>query len=442
LCYNHNIATIVTHILLKYKVSLHQNAGNTCWFYLFILTTNKGNTMSISEITDRVHTLGNAWEQFKQVNDARLRDIERKGAADGLYMEHLDKISQALDHHKNRLDNIEVATNRPSFELGIETKADNSDRSEYRKAFCSYLRKGMDAGLEHLQTKALSVGSDPDGGYLVTPTMTSKIITAIFETSPMRQVASVETISTDSLEMIEDRNEASAGWTSENTSIAETNSPQIGKHSIPVFGLYAQPKATQKLIDDSAIDIESWLATKIADVFSRRENTAFISGDGVNQPRGILTYAAGTSWGAIEQINSGTSAVVTADGLINAYYALKEGYSRNATFMMNRASVQAVRLLKEATTNQYLWQPGLAAGSPDTLLGAPVVMASDMPTPAANALAVAVGDFKAAYQIVDRQGIQILRDPFTEKPFVKFYTTKRVGGDVVNYEAIKLLKLA
>lgn len=399
--------------------------------------------MSISEITDRVHTLGNAWEQFKQVNDARLNEIERKGSADGLYMEHLSKISHALDQHKNRLDTIEVANSRPGLDLHMETKAfAEPERSEYRKAFCSYLRKGMDAGLEHLQTKALSVGSDPDGGYLVTPSMSSNIIKNIFETSPMRQVASIETISTDSLEMIDDHNDFTAGWTSETAAITETSTAQLGKHTISVFSLYAQPKATQKLIDDSAVDIENWLATKIADLFSRKENTAFISGDGIAQPRGILTYAAGSSWGQIEQINSGTSAVVTADGLINVYYGLKDAYSRNATFMMNRTSVQAVRLLKEATTNQYLWQPGLASGAPDTLLGVPVVMASDMPTPAANSLSVAVGDFKSAYQIVDRQGIQILRDPFTEKPFVKFYTTKRVGGDVVNYEAIKLLKLA
>lgn len=398
--------------------------------------------MSINEITDRVNTLGNAWEQFKQVNDARLSEIERKGVADGLYMEHLSKISQVLDQHKSRIDTIEVANNRPGLDLLVETKSGTPERSEYRKAFCNYLRKGMDAGLEQLQTKALSVGSDPDGGYLVTPQMSSRIVQAIFETSPMRQISSVETISTDSLEMIDDHDDFTAGWTTETGSISETNTPQIGKHSIPVYSLYAQPKATQKLIDDAAVDIENWLATKLADLFSRKENTAFVSGDGITQPRGILTYTAGTSWGQIQQISSGSSGAITADGLINLYYGLKDAYARNATFLMNRSSVQAVRLLKEATTNQYLWQPGLAAGAPDTLLGVPVVAAADMPVPAANSLSVAIGDFKAAYQIVDRQGIQILRDPFTEKPFVKFYTTKRVGGDVVNYEAIKILKLA
>jgi len=396
--------------------------------------------MSITEITDRVNSLGNAWEQFKQVNDARLRDIERKGNSDPLYTEHLHNIGSAMDNYKNRLDRIETAFGRP--ELGEGSEETKANHNEYGKAFRNYLRKGMDAGLEALSTKALSVGSDPDGGYLVTPQMSGKIVQAIFETSPLRQLASVENISSDALELIDDHDQAAAGWTAETAAITETSTPIIAKRNIPTHELYAQPKATQKLVDDAAIDIEAWLAGKIADIFSRKENTAFISGNGVGQPRGILTYTAGTSWNQIQQVNSGTSGQVTADGLINLYYSLKDAYNKRASFVMNRTVVQAVRLLKEATTNQYLWQPGLAAGAPDTLLGVPVYMATDMPAAAANSLSVAVGDFKAAYQIVDRKGISILRDPFTEKPFVKFYATKRVGGDVINFDAIKLLKLA
>lgn len=397
--------------------------------------------MSITDITDRVASLGHAWEQFKQVNDARLNDIERKGNADPLYDEHLHKISSALDNYKSRLDQIETAYNRPT--LGGEAEEYKSVRGEgeYGKAFRNYLRKGMDAGLEALSTKALSMGSDPDGGYLVTPAMSSKIVQAIFETSPMRQLASVETISTDALELIDDHDQAAAGWTAETGAISETATPLIAKRNIPTHELYAQPKATQKLVDDSAIDIEAWLAGKIADIFSRTENAAFVSGNGVGQPRGILTYANGTSWNQIQQVNSGTSGVVTSDGLINVFYALKDAYSKRASFLMNRTVIQAVRLLK-ATTNEYLWQPSLASGTPDTLMGVPLYMAADMPTAGANSLSVAVGDFRAAYQIVDRKSISILRDPFTEKPFVKFYATKRVGGDVINFDAIKLLKLA
>ncbi len=400
--------------------------------------------MSISEITERVTNLGHAWEQFKQVNDARLREIERKGHVDPLYNEHLNNISMSLDNYKNRLDQIETAYNRPALEM--ESKSSDSHYqakpSEYGKAFRNYLRKGMDAGLEALQTKSLSVGSDPDGGYLVTPTMSSKIMQAIFESSPMRQLASVETISSDALELIDDHDQAAAGWTSETATISETSTPTLAKRNIQAHELYAQPKATQKLVDDAAIDVESWLASKIADIFSRKENTAFISGTGVGQPRGILSYAAGTSWGQVQQIGTSSSGNVTADSLINLYYSLKDAYMKRASFLMHRTTIQAVRLLKEATTNQYLWQPGLSAGTPDTLMGVPVNMAADMPIAAAGSLSVAVGDFKSAYQIVDRQGIRILRDPFTEKPFVKFYATARVGGDVVNFDAVKLLVLS
>lgn len=398
--------------------------------------------MSINEITEQVNSLGYAWEQFKQVNDQRLKEIEKKGYADPLYNEHLSHINQSLDNYKKRMDQLETAMARPGTDGVMEKSMLASEHSQYRKAFVQYLRKGMDGGLEQMQSKALSVGSDPDGGYLVSPAMSSRIVQAVFETSPMRQIASIENISSDSLEMIDDHDEAAAGWTSETGSVSDTTTPTVAKRNIQVHEMYAQPKATQKLVDDSAIDIESWIAAKVADIFARKEATAFISGTGVGQPRGILTYAAGTSWGEIQQVASGSDGVVTADGLIKLYYSLKDAYSKRARFLMNRSSVQAVRLLKQSSNDQYLWQPGLAAGSPDTLLGVPVHMAADMPVATTNSLSVACGDFEAGYQIVDRVGIRILRDPFTDKPFIKFYTTKRVGGDVVNFEAIKLLKLS
>jgi len=400
--------------------------------------------MSVSEVTGHISALGHAWEQFKQVNDNRLEEIERKGAADPLYDEHLNNINLSMDNYKKRIDQIETAYNRP--QLGVQDTKSDSARGqhdgEHGKAFRNYLRKGMDAGLEALQTKALSVTSDPDGGYLVTPTMSATIIQAIFETSPIRQIAAIETISTDSLDMIDDHTALAAGWTAETVDItSDTATPMIAKRNIPTYELYAQPKATQKLVDDAAIDVEAWLANKIADIFSRTQNTAFVAGNGVGQPRGILTYPSGTNWGQIQQIGTGSSGVVTADSLIALFYSLQDAYMRRSCFLMNRATVQSVRQLKE-TTNQYLWQPGLSSGSPDTLMGVPVYMATDMPIASAGSLSVAVGDFKTCYQIVDRQGIRILRDPFTEKPFVKFYATTRVGGDVTNFNAIKLLKLS
>lgn len=393
--------------------------------------------MSIEEIKGQVENLGKAWEQFKSTNDARLAEIEKKGSEDPLHKEQLDKINTVLDETKARVDQMHTAMQRPG--APAEKKGESKDEP-YREAYLKYIRKGDVTAIE-LEQKALSVGSDPDGGYLVTPAMASQMTQIIRETSPIRQIASVQTITTDSLDIIDDVDEAAGGWTGETGTVSETDAPQFGKRNIPVHEVYAQPKATQKLIDDSSIDIEAWLSAKIADIFARKQNTAFVSGSGYNQPRGFLTYAAGTAWGQIEQVNSGSSGALTADGLITLLYTLKPEYARQATFLMNRLVVAAARKLKD-TTNQYLWQPGLASGQPDTLLGAPALMASDMPTAAADSLSVAVADFKRAYQVVDRIGIRTLRDPFTEKPFVKFYTTARVGGDVVNFEAIKLLKLA
>ena len=397
--------------------------------------------MTIQDVTERVHAIGNAWEQYKQVNDARLAELETKGHADPLYKEHLNKISTALDNQKSRLDAMETAGKRPALSIG-GTSVNSGIASEYSSAFRNYLRKGMDAGLENIQTKALSTTS-ADGGYLITPEMSETIIRVVNESSPMRELARVETISTESLDVIEDAYEPGAEWVGETDSRNDTSTMQIGKKSIETHEMHATPKATQKLIDDASIDVESWVAERVAEQFANLEASAFISGDGSGKPTGILSYSAGTTFGSqIEQIKSGTDAVITADSLVSLYYSLKEDYAKNATFLMNRSTLQSVRLLKEATTNQYIWQPGLAAGQPDTLLGMPVKTAADMPAPSSDSLSVAVGDFKRAYLIVDRVGIRVLRDPFTNKPYVKFYTTKRVGGEVVNTDAIKLLSLS
>lgn len=397
--------------------------------------------MSIMEIKARVDQLGSAWESFKSINDKRLSEIEKKGDSDVITDTQLKNVNDTLNEYKNRLDGMEVALNRSESPINEDILHSNYLIKQHKNVFTDYLRKGIESNLSEIQTKALSVGSDSDGGYLVSPSMSNQITKAIFETSPMRKIASVESISSDVLEIIEDKDEAAAGWTSETGSIAETNTPEIAKKTISTHELYAQPKATQKLIDDAYINIESWLADKVADVFSRKENTAFINGDGVGKPKGILSYNNGTNWGEIEQLDSGVDGVVTADKLVELFYSLKENYSVKAEFLMNRASVEQIRLLK-GSNGQYLWNPGLSQGAPDTLLGVNVHQAADMPSPAIDSLSIAIADFKSAYKIVDRTGVRVLRDPFTEKPFVKFYSTKRVGGDVTNFEAIKLMKLS
>jgi HK97 family phage major capsid protein len=290
---------------------------------------------------------------------------------------------------------------------------------------------------------AVGSGSEVDGGYLITPEMGGIITGQVYETSPMRQIASVITTSTDTVEFVNDYDTATAAWTDGESAVSDSNSPQIGKIVISVNDLVAQPKATQKLIDDSAVNIEQWLTDKLVDVFSRTENTAFVTGNGNLKPKGILSYdktANGTYVADKTQfIVSGSAAAITADSILKLTHSLKDTYYANAKFFMNRATLQSVRLLKDSQ-NRYLWQPDYSKGNPDTLAGYEIVLATDMPVEASNAFPIAFGDFKRGYQIVDRLGIRIMRDPYTEKPFVKFYTTKRVGGGVVNFEAFKLVK--
>lgn len=381
--------------------------------------------MNMESTIDKIAT---GWEDFQKQLDKRDLEIKKKGGADSLTEQNIQRLNDELTE-------LKAAFDRPQSETKSTFAAEDY---EHKNAFCAYLRKGIDTNLAHLEKKSLSVASDADGGFLVTSSMSETISKRVSEFSPIRQIANVTEISSDALEIIEDKDEAFAGWTLETDVRNETASPSIAKKVIQVHELYAQPKATQKLIDDASIDIEGWLSEKIIDVFSRKENAAFVTGDGVGKPKGILSYGEDE----IERINSGDNGNITAEGIFNLFYALKENYAVKGKFLMSRSAVQAVRMLKDTTNGKYLWQPSLTAGTPDTLLGAEVVMSPDMPIVGNNALAIAFGDFKSAYQIVDRQGVRILRDPFTEKPFVKFYTTKRVGGDVVNFDAIKLLKLS
>jgi len=392
----------------------------------------------MTEIMKKMEEISSAFEEFKSTNDNRISKIEKKGSADPLLEVKLDKINEEIDKKTSEIEALQTAINRPSG--GNDTKNKNDEEVlEYKEAFCSYLRRGTEVGLEQ---KALSVGSDPDGGYLVTPTISSEVIKKVNETTPMRQLASVETISSDTLEIAIDREDAGAIWSGgEKAPVNDSATPTFGKQSIDTHELVAQPKATQKLIDDANIDIESWLAGKLSDKFSRSENTGFIKGPGIGQPRGILTYSDGTGWGQIEQINSGVSAGFTFDSFINLIYSLKEEYADRSTFLMHRNAEKNARKLKDSN-GQYIWQPSLVAGTPNTILGRPVRTGSDMNDVGAGTLSVAIADFAKAYQIVDRTSIRILRDPYTEKPFIKFYATKRVGGGVKDFDAIKLMKLA
>ncbi len=390
----------------------------------------------------KIEELARAHREFVRRNDQRLDQLEKKGNADPLLEEQVDRIArdiQDLAEVKGRLEQIQTQLNRPGFPAG----SDPSDpRARERKAaVVKYLRKG-EAAMTPDERKALASDSDPEGGYWVTSDMADTVIRKIFETSPLRKVATVETISSDALEIPDDLDEADAGWTSEREVRSETATPKIGMRRLPVHELYAMPKATQTLLDDARIDVETWLAGKVADKLARLENAAFINGNDAGKPRGILTYPAGTTNpGEVQQINSGDASTITADGLRALFYGLKTPYLNNAVWLMSRSTVEVISKLKDAN-NQYLWQPSLQAGEPQTLLGHAIERMEDMPAVAANSLSIAFGNFRQAYTIVDRAGLRILRDPFSSKPFVLFYTTKRTGGDVTNFEAFVIQKTA
>lgn len=424
----------------------------------------------IKKAASAIDALHVGFEEFKKANDERLAQIEKKGSADPVTEAKLAKIEADLEKAQKIADEAVLASKRSTRVvtdergevIDLDRKAQDwatlharrrgavvgtfgaADMDAYKAAFDTFLRKGEEVmGVD--ERKALSVGTDPDGGYVVNPDLSGRIVLKVFESSPMRAYASMQVISSDALEGLFDLNEASSGWVGETDSRAETNTPQLGKWRIPAHELYAKPKATQKLLDDASINMEAWLAAKVSEKFARDEANAFVVGSGVNKPRGFLTYTAGTTLpGTIERFDTGANGAFDAapnggDVLINALYGLKQQYRANATWFMNRATLKLTRKLKDSD-GAYLWSPGIAAGQPASLLGYPVASFEDMPDPATDSLSIAVGDMREAYQIVDRIGIRTLRDPYSAKPYVEFYTTKRVGGDVVNFEAIKLIE--
>ena len=318
--------------------------------------------------------------------------------------------------------------------------------AEYERAFVKYIKSPNANALTPEEVKILSVGIDPHGAYTITPQMSNRILQKLFEADPIRRLATVEAITGPYLEWFVDWDEADAGWEGETESGAETSTPDIGMRRVDAFTMYAKPKATQNIIEDAGINIETWIANKVANKFMRKEGAAFVTGDGLKKPRGFLTYATSTTddeYGKIKQIGMGADADITADGFIDIKYALVEYYLNSASlaWLMQRATVAKVMKLKDGD-GAYIWKPGMTADAKSTILGINVEMSPTMPAVAANALSVALSDWSEAYTIVDRLGITVQRDPYTKKPYTEFYTRMRVGGDVVNFQAIKLGKIS
>lgn len=444
----------------------------------------------VADITKSIDVLGKDFKSFKDENEKELTELRKKGTSDVITKDKVEKIDKSLNDlseaktaleklladEKKEREELELKIER----LGKETKAGpdlakelksfnvmlathnrergNSDFKEftpedyanYKSAFNKLMRKDNRL-LTQDEVKVLSVGSDPDGGYLVTPDVSGQIVKFVYETSEMRQHASIQAIGTDALEGIEDLGEAGAGYAGEHAQGSDATTPQIGKWRIPVYIIDTEPKTTQQLLDDANVDVEAWLAAKVSDKFGRFENSEFVVG--ATKIRGFTSYptladsGAGVAWASFGHVVTGTNSdfgatvATQSDKLIEVAGNLKQSYLPNAKWFTRRSVITKIRKFKiGATTDSYVWSPGLGINVPETILQAPLVRMEDMPALAADSLSMAYGDMKAAYQIVDRMGIRVIRDNLTSKPYVKFYTTKRVGGGVLNFEALKFLK--
>jgi HK97 family phage major capsid protein len=398
---------------------------------------------------DAIHAFedfSRAFEVFRETNDDRLSQIENRLSADVLTDEKLTRIDRAMDESKARIDALSLKANRPQLGYAGDVFADASTR-EHKAAFDTYVRTGEARTLKQLEGKALSAGSGPDGGYLVPVPAERELLRRLAMISPMRGLATVREISGSQLKKAFSTTGPVAGWAGEVASRPQTNSQILADLTFPAMELYAMPSATQTLLDDGAIDIEQWIADEVETVFAEKEGQAFIAGDGIDKPKGILGYTnvanSSWTWGNMGYLATGVSGAFAAanpsDLLIDLAYAVKGGYRQNGTFVMNRSTQATIRRFKD-TQGNYIWQPPASVGANASLMNFPVVEAEDMPAIAANSFSVAFGDFRRGYLVVDRMGVRILRDPYSAKPYVLFYTTKRVGGGVQDFEAIKLLK--
>lgn len=388
--------------------------------------------------------INTAVEEMRATHSAELKKH------DTLLTEKTDRINGDISAMSKELDKVNASLAALTIGGNAGSGVDPA-KVEHAKAFDKFFRRGVDAGLGELQVKAkLTTNSAPDGGFLVPDQMETAIDRVLGTVSTIRSLASVMTISEgDNHKLLVNQGGAGSGWVGETESRPETNSPTLKEITINLGELFANPAASQRMLDDGRINVEAWLADEVATTFAEQEGAAFVSGDGVNRPRGILSYTnvanASYTWGNIGYIASGASGAFASsnpgDALVSLYYALKAGHRGNGSWLMSDPTMAAVRTMKDGQGN-WLWAPASAVGEVETILRKPVYTDDNMSTIAAGSYSIAFADFKRAYQVVDKFGIRVIRDPLTSKPNVLFYTTKRVGGGVRNFEAIKLMKFA
>lgn len=376
-------------------------------------------------------SLATGFEEFKATHNARVGDIE--AALDG----------QA----------IQLAASKAS---GGVMSAAPVDR-EYTDTFTGFVRAGIGEadlkasnaiGPRGLIMAAMSESSLADGGYVAPVEWDRRINQALIPLSPMRMISQLRTTSVQAYSTVWSDQGWGSGWVGETAARPNTANAQLSPLVFPTGEIYANPAVSQRLLDDALIDVGQWIPEQLAIQFARQEGVAFVTGDGVNKPAGFLTYAAGGTnaavhpGGSLDVVNSGAaSSIPNLDILKDFMYGLASPYRPNATWLM--ASPTGAVLAKfKTTTGEYLWQPSTIVGQPDTFMGRPVYFDEGMPSVAAGNLAIAFGDFRAGYVINDRMGVRVLRDPYTNKPFVSFYSTKRVGGGVLDPRAIRVMKIS
>jgi HK97 family phage major capsid protein len=399
---------------------------------------------SKDEVTVLTEKLAKEWESFKKENDKRLEELSQ-GKSNPLTEEKVDKHSAAIGEMQRKLDEISMKLNRPGVGAGDTEEAEHK---QHRKLFASWVRKGVGGDeLTSLQQKLLQIGVDGDGGFAVPEELDRTIGKMEIDAMPMEAEVSSFTMGGENYEKLMDLRGTSSGWVGEVDARPETNTPVLGSFK-PVFGeLYANPFATQKMLDDAFFNVEAWLAESIAEKFSQDLDLAILTGNGVNKPKGILAHSLAATadatrpYGTLEQLNSGTNGDFDTDDLLDLMTKLKPGYRQGAKWLMAMATLTKIRKFKDST-GQYLWQPSIQGGQPGLLLGYPVIEDENVPAIATGSKSVLFGNFKRAYKLINLKGIRVLRDPFTNKPKVGFYTTKRVGGGVEDSSAIKVLNLA
>lgn len=373
---------------------------------------------------------------------------EQIAALNAAFLQFKDEHKGEIGKMKTQLDAIETFLSRSQFPGGGNGSRDNATVSEYRSEFLAYLRRGgNEAALKGLQVKAeLSTLEDPSGGFMVVPEMESSIDRVLAASSAMRRVANVKTITTGEYKRLISQGGCESGWVTEKQSRDETDTPTLAEIAINAKELFANPKTTQTLLDDASYDVSGWLEDEITTAFSEQEGTAFINGNGVAQPKGINAYDkvanASYTWGKVGYIAGGHATLLNnVDKIFDLYHSLKPVYRQEAVWVMNDNTFNTIRKFKDGEGN-YLWRPGLSDGEPATLLGKPVEIDEAVDDIGANKFPLWFGNFKRGYLIADRKGVYVLRDPYSQKPYVFFYTTKRVGGGIIMYEAIKCLKIA